>query len=172
MTTPAFDHKTISRFWTKVDQNGPLWNDTPCWVWIGTVNNAGYGRHHTNNGSVAAHRYSYLLQKGEIPKGLQIDHLCRNKRCINPQHLEAVTGRVNLLRAPTFQAMNAAKTHCCNGHEFTSENTAIALADGSRVCRMCKRINDAKQRSSPEGRAAYNKRKLEEMHKRQLRPPL
>ena len=89
---------------------------------------------------------AYIYAVGEIPDGLSIDHLCRNRRCCNPAHLEAVTNRENLLRGPTTQASrNAVKTHCINGHEFTEANTYYRK-DG-RTCRTCSMLNMRKYRS-------------------------
>jgi hypothetical protein len=89
---------------------------------------------------VLAHRMAYELARDPIPAGLVIDHLCRNKRCVNPSHLEAVEQRVNLLRGET----NSAKTHCINGHEFTPDNTY--MWQGKRSCRACRRDSGKRRR--------------------------
>ena len=115
----------------------------PCWRWVGSKGGSKsryirftlggrYGK------AVLAHRFSYGLANGPIPDGLTIDHLCRNTQCVNPDHLEAVTMGVNVLRGNTITAENAAKTHCNRGHEFTEENTRIE-GKGLRRCRTCRR---------------------------------
>lgn len=97
----------------------------------------------------AAHRVSYLWGKGEIPTGLDLDHLCRNRACVNPDHLEAVSRSVNLLRGKTIPAKHASKTHCPQNHEYSTENTYIG-ANGSRQCRTCRKyrndISNAKRK--------------------------
>lgn len=120
----VYEHRLLSR--VEVDDNG-------CWLWTGPLNPAGYG------GTVRAwrkgwlpHRLSYTVMVEPIPDGLQIDHLCRVIRCINPAHLEAVTQAENLRRA------GAAVTHCPFGHEYTTSNT-YKSADGLRRCRACGR---------------------------------
>lgn len=109
-------------------------SESGCWEWIGTLSSAGYGRFEKD----FAHRVSYRQHVGPIPVGLQLDHLCRNRKCVNPKHLEPVTGQVNTLRGETLPAINAAKTECIHGHPFDSANTGIR-ANGHRWCRACAR---------------------------------
>lgn len=109
-----------------------------CWIWTGAVERFGYGKFSVSRRSVMAHRFSYHHFKGSIPEGLTLDHLCRVPSCVNPDHLEAVTLRENLLRGNTFQAKNKAKTHCPHGHPYDKENTFIRK-DGARTCKECMR---------------------------------
>ena len=114
-----------------------------CWVWSGTLDGAGYGRIWTgsrvvgNRTSTLAHRASYLAFVGPIAEGMVLDHLCRNRACVNPDHLEPVTQQVNLLRGETLQAANRRKTHCPKGHAYDEANTLHYR--GKRYCRACRK---------------------------------
>lgn len=108
-----------------------------CLVWTARLNHEGYGRFWLRGKQVQAHRAAYELLVGPIPDGLQIDHGCRNRRCINPHHLEPVTARENVMRGNTPAAENAAKTACLRGHVFDEANTYIS-PKGSRECRACR----------------------------------
>lgn len=115
--------------------------DSGCWIWMGYVSQEGYGQvprvvMHEPAPSRVAHRVTYGLRHGHIPPTL--DHLCRVKCCVNPDHLEAVTVRENTMRCPNAPAtINARKTHCSRGHEFNPENTYLAPSNGARICRIC-----------------------------------
>jgi len=128
------------RFWKLVDvgvRSGECWNYTGA-TW------KGYGQFGVKVGdkwkTMKAHRVSYELLVGPIPEGLQLDHLCRNPRCVNPTHLEPVTNRTNGLRGTSFAAKHAVKTHCNYGHKFTPENTMMSTSPHGwpwRECRKC-----------------------------------
>ena len=107
-----------------------------CWEWAHRLRKNGYGQFRIGDRMIIAHRVSYELFVGPIPAGLEIDHLCRNRGCVNPSHLEPVTKRVNILRGAGAAAVNAAKTHCIHGHEFRDDNTYVRT-DGARICRTC-----------------------------------
>lgn len=115
--------------------------NTGCWLWLGTINHEGYGKvHSTERGTrVFAHRASYEREFGPIPPGLQIDHRCRTRSCINPRHLEAVTPRTNCLRSTSRSAANAQKIACDRGHRLEGENLRIG-ADGHRHCIACHKL--------------------------------
>jgi hypothetical protein len=112
-----------------------------CWRWDAGFTPEGYGKFWLDGRTRLAHRLIYELERGPIPDGLVIDHLCRNRGCVNPEHMEPVTNRANLLRGNTLAAGNLAKTHCRNGHEYNDANT-YRPPDGSRMCRVCKRARD------------------------------
>jgi hypothetical protein len=123
---------------------------TGCWEWQGVLT-FGYGYFWTTRQNFRAHRFSYELHKGEIPEGLTIDHLCRNRACVNPDHLEAVPQIVNTYRAPTPATINAGKMFCPSGHRYTQENTRIEKAGKHgrtrRKCRICDRDRHRKTRA-------------------------
>lgn len=104
-----------------------------CWLWLGP-NATGYGQIKLDGKVRLAHRVSYELAKGPIPGGLEIDHLCRVRCCVNPNHLEAVTRRVNQLRGRGAAGTNSRKATCKRGHAFDRR-----YADGKRRCLACKR---------------------------------
>lgn len=114
-----------------------------CWRWTGVPGSHGYGTISINAKTRLAHRVSYELWVGPIPKGMQVDHLCRNKRCVNPLHMEVVTHRVNTNRGDTISTRNKRKTKCVNGHPYTPENTYRRPDDGSRGCLTCRRERNA-----------------------------
>ena len=134
------------RFWSKVDVR----SESECWPWMAGLNDSGYGQYGLRAGMPRrAHRLAYEELVGPIPEGLQLDHLCRNTRCVNPAHLEAVTSRENSLRGYGQSAINARKTHCIHGHPFDEVNTAY-YANGNRYCKECNRLK---------ARRAYARRK-------------
>lgn len=130
-------HKQPDRWRTRFARH----SDTGCWEWTGTILDSGYGQYWSDGRGVYAHRYVYEQLVGPIPDGLTLDHLCRNRRCVNPAHLEPVTHRTNIHRGVAPTAENAAKTHCVRGHEFTPENTYIRTDGVRRTCRACMRMH-------------------------------
>jgi hypothetical protein len=118
-------------------------DDAGCWVWQRALTRTGYG-HINARGDQLAHRVSYRAFTGPIPDGMQLDHLCRNRACINPAHLEPVDNRENVLRGTGPTALNARKTHCIRGHELSPEN--VYDREGGRHCKVCQRERNARGR--------------------------
>lgn len=119
----------LERFFNKVDASGD------CWEWVGATSNQGYG-HFRGQGERYAHRVVWTELVGPIPPGFTIDHLCRNRGCVNPDHLEPISALENVRRGFAPSMRNARKTHCKRGHQFTPDNTRYE-GDGSRHCRTC-----------------------------------
>ncbi|MFN2485673.1 MAG: HNH endonuclease signature motif containing protein [Acidimicrobiia bacterium] len=109
-----------------------------CWLWTGNLAN-GYGRFWLGGKTQPAHRVAYEELVGPVPDGLELDHLCFNKSCINPWHLEAVTHAENVRRSDVALGIRSAATHCAQGHEYTPENTIPRHRNGAihRRCRQC-----------------------------------
>lgn len=125
------------KFWTKVNKT-----DT-CWLWTGRLNKPapmGYGRLSIKGNEIIAHHVSYILAKGDIPEGKEIDHLCRVRQCVRPDHLEAVTGKENKRRGFSPLAINSRKTHCPRKHPLSGENLYVDKL-GRRCCRACANKN-------------------------------
>mgnify|MGYP001584480564 CR=1 FL=1 len=119
----------------KIDENG-------CWIWQGTIDTEGYGRFYWRGFDMFAHRTAYTMYKGEILKGVETDHLCRVRSCVNPAHLEMVTHQINILRGESPAAKHAKKTHCPYGHAYDAANTLRYIKSNGmfrRVCRTCRR---------------------------------
>jgi len=107
-----------------------------CWMWQGSTKPGGYGTIDIAGKTSNAHRVAYEAFVGPIPAGLSIDHLCRTPACVNPEHLEPVSQRENVLRGVGPAAVNAAKTHCPQGHEYSPANTIIRPGRARR-CKKC-----------------------------------
>lgn len=138
------------RFWAKVDLSDP----GGCWLWTASTRN-GYGQFWAGNRTASghprmdyAHRFAYEWLVGPIPPELELDHLCRVRLCVNPDHLEPVSHRENLLRGETQTAKRAAQTHCIHGHAFTEENTYVKR-NGTRACRTCIRRWERERERGP-----------------------
>jgi endogenous inhibitor of DNA gyrase (YacG/DUF329 family) len=125
--------KPEERFWKYVQKT------ESCWNWTGGKYSTGYGSFSLGSefeGSTPAHRFSYELFRGKIPVGMTIDHLCRNRTRVNPDHLEVVSTAENVLRGEGITANNKRKTHCKRGHPFSKKNTYL-IGGGGRMCRAC-----------------------------------
>lgn len=133
----------MQSLWASVTVIDRLWEKTQitdgCWEWTGRIAHNGYGRIWVERSTKPAHRVAYEHLIGPVPDGLELDHLCRNKRCVNPDHLEPVTHAENCRRADIALGIRSAITHCSFGHEFTNRNTAYRARKGAvhRVCRKC-----------------------------------
>lgn len=137
---PVRPRDPFERFIEKVDKDGP----NGCWQWTGAIEKAGYARFGVGGrkgGIINAHRWAYTHFVGPIPDGYHVDHLCRNRACVNPNHLEAVTQRENVLRGVGHSAEAARRTHCLHGHPLDGRK-----GDRKRYCKTCSRLNAAERR--------------------------
>lgn len=147
--TTAFE----DRLWS-----GAVEDENGCFVWQ-RATTSGYGRIKRpggRSGMMPAHRAAYELRVGPIPPGMVIDHLCRNRACINPEHLEVVTNRENILRGVSSAAQRARKTHCPKGHPYDEANTYIRPTTGNRECRSCRYLSVKATRERAEDRRALS----------------
>lgn len=135
-------------------------DESGCWLWTASITKSGYGvfTHHAGLGKRGygkqqrAHRLAWELYRGPFPEGLQVDHLCRVRHCVNPDHLEPVTARENQLRSNSVSGHFAKQTHCVNGHEFTDANTYRHGPDKRwRMCRACVNARMRKRRAEGGG---------------------
>ena len=110
-----------------------------CWLWERTIHPTGYGKAWDGKKVVYAHRLSYELHVGAIPEGMVLDHLCRVRSCVNPDHLQPVSQYENIARGQSFSAVNGRKTHCVHGHALTGDNL-YERPEGWRGCKTCKRL--------------------------------
>jgi hypothetical protein len=124
--------------------------ESGCWRWTGNCHpDSGYGRlWFDRHDDRSAHRLSYEWSVGPIPEGLTIDHLCRNRWCVNPEHLEPVTNAVNVMRGNSVMAVNFRKTECLRGHPFDAVNTRVVKTPigFGRACKECERIRKRERR--------------------------
>lgn len=125
------------RFWSKVS--------TDCWLWTGSTAGlrGGYGAFRVDGKNRLAHRVAYELSRGPIPHGMTVDHLCRVRSCVNPDHLELVSLAENVRRS---RSSNASKKRCANGHRFTPENTILTSYRGQKKHRKCRKCVNARAR--------------------------
>lgn len=130
------------RFWDKVDFVGPVSSSCPnlgpCWAWLGAKTDRGYGHLNIEGRNAGPHRFAYEFCIGPIPEGLVLDHLCRNRSCVEPFHIEPVTQQQNILRGTGRSACAARATHCAKGHPYDEVNTYWRRS-GGRACRICRR---------------------------------
>lgn len=139
-TTPI---KTVNRWFERHVTESP----DGCWIWHGARTRNGYGQVTFNGRLAMAHRALYEYMVATVPAGLDLDHLCRVRACVNPYHLDPVTRAVNLRRGDTRRTHNSSRTHCPQGHPYDDANTRIGVA-GRRHCRTCDRGRAARNREA------------------------
>jgi hypothetical protein len=127
----------IAQFWARVDKRGD------CWIFDTVSRAEGYGSFSLKSKQIGAHRFAYIITHGSIPKGAHIDHLCRVRACVNPDHLQAVSQKLNMARGQGASAQNALKARCKRGHVFDEANTLLTGEGLYRRCRACKRDYEA-----------------------------
>jgi hypothetical protein len=138
------DSSDLMRFRQRVS-----FQDDGCWIWTGSRFENGYGVFALKRKQRGAHRIAYEYFVGPVPDGLELDHTCRVRHCVNPEHLEPVTHAENMARGRWAQA-----THCIHGHEFTPENTRWRARGNGRDCRTCVRARNRRYRLEAKLRAA------------------
>lgn len=129
-----------------------------CILWTGALTAGGYGRLSVGNRRWYAHRLAYILFVEPVSDDLEVDHLCRVRNCINPDHLEPVTHTENILRGQSWTAVNARKTQCVNGHPFIEAN--LRLRGNERICRACERDANYRQVPCPDCGRSFMKSNL------------
>lgn len=157
MTAPALppevESKVLARFFSRVNKTDS------CWLWTGAswlskqtgLRSGSFHSVHVDE--CKAHRAAYVLLVGPIPEGLTLDHKCRQTLCVNPDHLEPVSRRENIMRGNGTGAINARKTACIHGHELSGANLRMR-ANGWRICRVCARAEKRRRRVAAAARAA------------------
>ena len=128
-----------------------------CWEWLGSRTPTGYGTFKWQGRTSPAHRWMWRVLRGEIPSGLELDHLCRNRGCVNPEHLEPVTHDENVRRSLPFVSRgqshhNGGKTHCPNGHPLSGDNLYLDRKGKQRMCRACRAQRMAEYRERQRNR--------------------
>lgn len=131
--TPPMTDEQAERFWSRIEVNQP----SGCWEWTAGTFTGGYGQFRIGDRTWQAHRIAYSTLIHPIPEGMVTDHLCRNPRCCNPDHLQIVTNTENTNRNYSPPSQNRRKTHCHKGHPFTPDNLQHS-SRGNRNCRTCR----------------------------------
>lgn len=155
--------------------------ESGCWLWLGSIDQCGYGKMGARNGETLAHRNSYREFVGPIPQGLEIDHLCKVRCCVNPLHLQVVTHQQNVARgnyATTPNHRNRRKTQCKRGHELAGENLKIVIVKGKQVrqCWICDKVRRyahhqryyARNKNDPEHRRKAAQRQAQYRARRRM----
>lgn len=147
--------KVFAYFFERIKRD----KETKCWNWVGALGATKYGTATIDRQAISAHRLSYLLFNGNLEPTLDIDHLCKNIVCVNPEHIRQTSRKENNLNSTSPSRAHALKTHCAKGHEYSLENTYRNPTNGSRGCRICRK--NVAIRNWQNNREARNKRSRE-----------
>lgn len=147
MTSTPSQEAVAVLFWSHVQKQA-----NGCWAWTAYRNPKGYGMTSAGLASRLAHRAAWALAGRALVKGLTLDHLCRNRACVNPDHLEQISNRENVLRGDTLPAANLRKTHCTAGHALSGSNL-VTRQNGERRCRTCRRAHQERYSRAHPGKS-------------------
>ena len=138
-TQYAVTDEDMQRAWSRIRKSSD-----GCWLQTSGLNYGGYGSYSIAGRTVRTHRFMYVVHRGPIASDVVLDHLCRNRACCNPEHLDPVANELNVERGMSPSAVNARKSHCLRGHPFDAENTEVRPG-GGRACKECRRIRDREE---------------------------
>lgn len=164
------NRKLLTRFFSRVRIDPAVtFKGVPCWLWTGSTL-SGYGRFSVKGATENAHRIAFGMFVYVLLPRRYADHLCRNRICVNPVHVDDVTNRINILRGEGMGARNARKTHCIHGHEFTPENTYTCPNTTYRECKTCMELRNERLKQARQLNKQPRKTRTHCKHGHLMRP--